>query len=273
MARSKTASVWILAATLGCQPSGGKSPASDKEDGSEGASSIAKLDVEVLYRERMMLPPTATLEVVLEDGAKMDVAAELVSKKKVPVKTGPPYSVTLGYEPSKLDAKGRYGVRARIENEGRLMFTSAEFNPAFGTNGSPGEAPNAPVRVLLTRVSDSPTSAGSSITGTRWVLETLRGQPAGTGAGGRAPEITLQGSEPRVAGFTGCNQISGGYTLDAHQLSFGQMAMTMRACPEGMELERDFAEVLRETKTYRIEDDTLSLRDEGGTIVATLKAG
>ena len=183
--------------------------------------------------------------------------------------TGSPSSTT----PAALSLQGRYGVRARIENEGRLLFASTQFNSAFGTNGSPAEPTNDPVKVLVSRVPSTRAPSGAPITGTRWVLQSLGGKPAGLGAGGRAPDITLQGSESRAAGFAGCNQITGGYTLESDQLSFGQMAMTRRACADGMELERDFAKGLQETKSYRIEDDTLSLRDENGTVVAVLRAG
>jgi len=273
MVRSTITGVWILAAAFGCQPTEGKTPALDPVDAPEDTKAMAQLNVEVFYRERIMLPPTSTVEVVLEDGAKMDVAAELVTKAEVPVKTGPPYRVTLEYDPAVLSLQGRYGVRARIENEGRLLFTSTQFNSAFGTNGSPAEPTNDPVKVLVSRVPSTRAPSGAPITGTRWVLQSLGGKPAGLGAGGRAPDITLQGSESRAAGFAGCNQITGGYTLEGDQLSFGQMAMTRRACADGMELERDFAKALQETKSYRIEDDTLSLRDENGTVVAALRAG
>jgi putative lipoprotein len=273
MVRSTTAGVWMLAAVFGCQPGEGKTPPPDSVDASGDTKAKGQLHVEVFYRERIMLPPTSTLEVVLEDGAKMDVAAELITKATVPVKTGPPYKVTLDFDPEALDPRGRYGVRARIENEGVLLFTSTEFNSAFGANGSASEPMNDPVKVMLSQVPRGQARSGASITGTRWVLHTLRDKPAGLGAGGRAAEITLQGSEPRASGFAGCNQVSGGYTLEGDQLSFGNMAMTLRACPEGMELERDFAKALSETKSYGIEGDTLSLRDANGTVVAVLKAG
>ena len=48
--------------------------------------------------------------------------------------------------------------------------------------------------------------------------------------------------------------------------------MTNRACPEGMELEREFAKALEETKSCEVSDDVLQLRDEDGTVIAELKA-
>jgi len=273
MARSTTAATMMLVAMFGCQNGDAKETTIDDMPSRREAKSAAELHVEVFYRERMMLPPTATLEVVLENGAKMDVAAEWIAKKTMPAKGGPPYQVTLDYDPSKLHERGRYGVRARIENDGQLMFTSTQFNPAFGANGSYDSPAHAPVQVLVSRVAGRGETAAPSITGTRWVLEKLRGEPTGSGAGGQAPHITLQGAEPRVSGFAGCNQISGGYTLDGNQLAFGQMAMTMRACPEGMDLERELAKALEETQSYEISHDLLRLRNEHGTVVAELKAG
>ena len=115
-------------------------------------------------------------------------------------------------------------------------------------------------------------SAEPSITGTRWILRKLAGNPAPLGAGGQAADVTLHGSEPRASGFAGCNQFTGGYTLEGNQLSFGKTAMTMRACADGMELEQDFAVVLRDTKGYRVERATLILLNEDGAVLAELSA-
>lgn len=264
--------VAALAAMAGCETKHTMEPAADDEASSEETKSEEELQVEVFYRERMLLPPTATVEVVLENGAKMDVAAELIARKAARATSGPPYRITLQYDPSKLDRKGRFGVRARIEDQGTLMFVSTEFIPAFGTDGSYGAPPNEPVRVLVRRTATSNRLSATSITSTRWFLQTLRGEPAGLGASGQAAHITLQGAEPRVSGFAGCNRISGGYTLQGDQLSFGQMAMTLRACTEGEALERAFTEVLRETKSYEVEGDVLKLHDDTGMTIAELKA-
>ncbi len=265
---------WIVTAAAFSVIAGCQTPSSEpgSQSSSKQTESKEVLRVEVIYRERMMLPPTATVEVVLEDGAKMDVAADLISRTTVAAEPGPPYRVELEYDPSKLSPKGRFGVRARIESQGRLMFTSTEFFPAFGSDGAYGAPPNDPVKVLVRRTPGSTRAPATSITGTRWVVHTLRGKPAGLGAGGEPANITLQGAEPRVSGFAGCNRISGGYTLRGNQLSFGQMAMTMRACTEGQELERELAKVLHETKRYEVEGNALRLMDEEGTILAELEA-
>jgi putative lipoprotein len=210
MHRSTAAGAVLLVATLGC-PGGNEDPTAEapSEKSVPEDNTGSQLHVEVFYRERMLLPPTATLEVVLEDSAKMDVAAELVTRESVALEgASPPFRLTLEYDPAKLHGRGRYGVRARIENEGQLMFTSTQFHPAFGTHGSIEAPANDPVQVLVRRVSGATKTNTTSITGTRWAFKKLRGEDAGTGAGGKAPFFTLQGAEPRISGFAGCNQIA-----------------------------------------------------------------
>jgi len=46
--------------------------------------------VDVFYRERMLLPPTAELKVTFEGGAKMNVAAEKIAEVTVPIQGAPP---------------------------------------------------------------------------------------------------------------------------------------------------------------------------------------
>jgi putative lipoprotein len=273
MYKRRVTAVLILAATMGCESAGiGEKPREVPPDSDKRTEPAAELHVEVFYRERMMLPPTAELSVALEDSAKMDVAAVKIAEATVPTDGAPPYRVTLSYEPSKLDPRGRYGVRARIENEGQLMFTSMQFNPAFGTHGSASSTPHDPVKVMVTRVAGGRHAKVTSITGTRWVFKTLHGEDAGTGAGGNPAHITLQGAEPRASGFAGCNQIAGAYELDGNALSFSKMAMTMRACPEGMDLDREVSKALEATQSYQISGTTLRLMDEDGAAIAELEA-
>jgi len=231
----------------------------------------ATLAVEVLYRERIALPPSAVVTAVLEDGAKMDVAAERVAQSTVAGDKGPPYNLALQYDPAKLNPKGRYGVRARIEDDGRLLFTSTTFAPAFGTEGRADETPNDPVRIVVRGVSRSADFGNHlSLTGTAWTLVALNGEPAGTGMRGKPATMTLQGAESRVSGFGGCNRFTGGYKLsDDGALTFpGGLAMTSMACPEGMDLERDLGQALGKAARFALEGQTLTLEDAEGVEIA-----
>jgi len=101
----------------------------------------------VWYRERMLLPPEAEVRVTLEDVTKMDVKAELIAETRFTPKGGPPFSFTLSYDPAKINAKGRYTLRARILVGKQLMFTCTEHIPAFDRDS------NHPVKILVYRVS------------------------------------------------------------------------------------------------------------------------
>ena len=273
MQNARTVGAVFLAVIMGCQSGNMNDTAKDNPiTPTPGAGALRELQVDVFYRERMLLPPTAELKVTFEDSAKMDVAAEKIAEATVPIQGAPPYRVTLSYDPSKLDARGRYGVRARIENEGQLMFTSTQMNPAFGVDGSKDGAPNDPVKVLVSRVAAARKPNAPTLTDTRWMLVKLRTEGATLGAGGKAPSLTLMADEQRISGFAGCNQMIGGYQLDGDKLSFSKIAMTMRACPEGMDLEREVGRALEETRSYEISADVLRLHSEDGTIVAEFKA-
>ena len=100
-----------VAASLGaCSMSGTQAPASASITGTAS------------YRERIMLPPGATLEVVLEDVSRADAPADEISRIEVQSAKAPPYSFTLPYDPARINPSHRYNVRARIMADGRLMF-------------------------------------------------------------------------------------------------------------------------------------------------------
>ena len=62
----------LLVALFGCQSGDANQRGGEDMNPPAEAKSAGVLRVEVFYRERIMLPPTATVEVVLEDTAKMD---------------------------------------------------------------------------------------------------------------------------------------------------------------------------------------------------------
>ncbi len=252
---------------------GGGQTEENTMDGENDGLGSETLNIRVVYRERMMIPPTSEIEVVLEDQGKMDVAAERIAETRTQAKGSPPYPITLAYDPARLTAQGTYAVRARIENAGQLMFTSTTFIPAFGVDGRTGSEVNDPIEILVERVARQPKPTGAaSLTGTTWTLIELGGKPASKGAGGKAPNITLQGSESRISGFGGCNRLMGGYQLEGNEIAFPQLAMTMMACVDGMELERSFSKALGETTRYEIEGSTLTLFAADGTALAKFEA-
>ena len=107
---------------------------------------MASIHVESFYRERMMVPPNAQLRVTLSDVSKMDVAADLLTEVAIDNPGAPPYTVSLDYDPSVIDQRMRYAVRATIRVDDKLLFTSTEQFDAFAVDD------NGVVNVMMQRV-------------------------------------------------------------------------------------------------------------------------
>ena len=91
----------------------------------------------VTYRQRMALPPTAVVAVRLLDVSRQDTAAGVIAEdristegKQVPI----PYD--LAYDPTKIQQRNRYVVRAEIRDGDRLLFTTDTSYPVI-TQGNP----------------------------------------------------------------------------------------------------------------------------------------
>ena len=82
-----------------------------------GSSSggTATLTGTVAYRERMALPPGATITVTLSDVSRMDAAATVIAETTVdPAGRQVPIPFELRYDPGKIQPSGTYSVRATI---------------------------------------------------------------------------------------------------------------------------------------------------------------
>jgi putative lipoprotein len=124
---------------------------------SDGAESMAEAEQEpdnslmrvisgeVWYRERIALPPGAEVIVTLEDQSRADAPATVITDYTHVVDGQGPYSFRLVYDPAAIDERMTYGLRARIEHDGELMFSSAEhIDPFIGEHGEP-------VRIMVSR--------------------------------------------------------------------------------------------------------------------------
>jgi heat shock protein HslJ len=92
-------------------------------------------------------------------------------------------------------------------------------------------------------------------------------------------EITAAfGPDGTVAGSSGCNNYSGGYTIDGDSISMAQMISTQKACdaPEGiMDQEAGYLAALQSSVTFRNDGATLILLNADGqqTVMFSSKAG
>ena len=178
-----------------------------------------------------------------------------------------------------LTAEGRFRAHTRYlgKNEGRTEF-SRDGAFAWSDDGSTvtlvGDEPN-PYRVgenRLTRLAlDGSAITGAlassyvlekvspQLTGWRWTLVELRGQPVTDLE--RAPFLVLNGENKQASGYGGCNNFTGPFVLAeaTFRLRFEQLASTMRACLSGMDTEQALHEVFGMVDNFSLAGDQLSL--------------
>ena len=96
----------------------------------------AEVTGQVIYRERMMLPPNARVTVVLADTSLMDAPARTLASQVIEGRTAPPFEFALPYDPAAIDPRHVYSVSARIEVDGKLRFITDTHTPVI-THGAP----------------------------------------------------------------------------------------------------------------------------------------
>lgn len=243
----------------------------------------------VTYLERIMLPPTAVVEVTMSDVARMDAPADVLATTTFAAHGGPPFTFVLDYDPAQLTTRGRYAVRATIRAEGRLLFTSTEHIPALELDpsqpivlsrvggrpaaGEPVEpvipADEIPGRPAVPRPATPP---DVSLTNTYWKLLELEGAAAPLGAGGREAHLVLEQGTDVVRGFAGCNTFRGTYQSSGSVLQFGPLATTRKMCLEGMDLEQALLAALESVAAFHVRGDRLTLADRAGTARMVMQA-
>ena len=97
---------------------------------------IAEVTGQVLYRERIMLPPDAKVTVTLADTSLADAPAKVIATQVIEGQSAPPFQFALAYDPAQIDARHTYSVSARIEAGGKLRFITDTHTPVI-TNGAP----------------------------------------------------------------------------------------------------------------------------------------
>ncbi len=106
----------------------------------------ATLTGTVAYRQRIALPPGAVVTVRLEDISLADVKAKLLAEQVIESGAQVPVPFELNYDPTAVDPRHRYAVRAEIRVEDELWFTTTRVNPVLNDAGT------GPVDLMLDMV-------------------------------------------------------------------------------------------------------------------------
>lgn len=115
--------------------------------------------------------------------------------------------------------------------------------------------------VLLDRKLAQPDLA---LQATKWVVDTVIDGDTASSIAVQSP-ATLVFGPGQVQVFAGCNSGSGSYQLTQRQLTFGELALTRKACePELMQFEQSVLAALSGVVAFEIEADRLTLKHPSG---------
>ena len=235
------------------------------------------------YRERMLLPKGAVLEATLEDVSRADAPATVIGRARVESPGSPPIPFSIAYDAAAIEPRRRYVVRVRVTVGERLLFTTDTAHPVLGPGGP------AHVDLMLKRVGQGPAESGPTtanpeamvapppmadapLENTYWKLVGLHGTTIAVAEKQREPHLILHPDGRRLTGSGGCNRLVGSYALEGPKLSFGRAAGTLLACPQGMEQERAFLDVLARVQGFKTSGQQLELLDAQGAQLARLEA-
>jgi putative lipoprotein len=143
-----TRRTWIALALVNAALSGcsGNRPAEVQVTGTSPTTQAATLSGTVAYRERMALPPDATVDVWVADIGSGIVAMAILAELTVPAngrQVPLPFEVPI--DRSRVNSDRPYGVRAVIRAGGQVLFETPEPTPVL-TQGQPSK-----VALMLTR--------------------------------------------------------------------------------------------------------------------------
>jgi len=107
---------------------------------------------------------------------------------------------------------------------------------------------------------------------TYWKLMTLGGEDVSSPEGAREIQFTLDADTHRVAGFSGCNNMMGAYTVQENKIVFSSMGGTRMFCENTMDIEKRVHEMFANATAWKISGESLELIDSYGRPIATFKA-
>lgn len=223
---------------------------------STAVADTQSLSVTVGFRERIALPPDATLDIRLLGDIGTGTSG-LVASKRV-VMSMAPTTIDLAYDPMIIVEGSPYSLRATIAaGEGRPVFRGREM--VEGLSG-----PNASVDLVLTMPPnlDGVSPVSQNIQGSEWILYELFGDQIEIG---EPPTLSLY-DNLTFSVFGGCNLFSGQVEQWGDGIAFPEnMAGTLKACPDRLEMiERLFLAALLEVADHVRYGEGVIMTDLGG---------
>jgi copper homeostasis protein (lipoprotein) len=83
------------------------------------------------WAQRTALPPNAVFEARVEDVSRADAPSVVLGRTRIENPGSPPIAFSIDVDPARVDARGRYSVRATVSVDGRLTMTTDRVAPVL----------------------------------------------------------------------------------------------------------------------------------------------
>lgn len=216
---------------------------------------------EVTYFERIALPSNGTLRISLVD-LQNPLQPRVRADGAIATPGQVPLSFRFNLDDKVIAADRQYGIRAEILTGAQVLFRNAEPVPV-----DLAAAQGLQVVVQLVSETVAPRVDTAPLLAEAWTAIEIGGLAV------EPEESSLSiGKDLRVGGRGFCNSYFSQAALDGERLSLAPVASTRMACAESvMAQEAVFFSALAATRSWRIIDAELELRDGDGAVLMRLR--
>lgn len=217
---------------------------------------------EVMYRERIALPPNAVLSVQLADVSLADATAAVIGERKVAPAGQVPIKFEISFDPQVIRPHMTYALQARITVDDRLLFISDMRHQVDPLS-------DAPQTIMLKMVTSSEQPASAPVVGQIWLIEYIDG--IGVIA---EPQATFRIDEAGKAGGSGpCNVYFATAKVDGSTIAISDIGSTFKACAsEIMAEEKALFEALAKAASYHVDAGKLIIVDKDDRVILRFNA-
>lgn len=209
---------------------------------------------EVMYRERIALPPNAVVSVQLADVSLADAPAAIIGEQTVEPAGQVPVKFEIRFDPSVIQSNMSYALQARITVDDKLWFitdTRHEVDPMT----------DAPQTLMVKKVSGQAEPNAAAFYGKDWKVELL--DRIATLPEKRATFRIEEDGKIGGKGF--CNGYFASAKVEGDAIEIGQAGSTQMACaPELMAADRALFDAFAKAAQIRVNGEFLALSDKDG---------
>lgn len=209
-------------------------------------------------------PPNAVIVVDLVDIGRDETPLRILSTLTLKPGRDVPVPFRLLFDEALTGAGGNFRLRARMVEGDRVLLRSIE-----AVRVAPGQRiafTSAAPEIMLER--EAVAEGGANPVGRNWEIERVYDEPT---LPFTKANVDFQ-ADGTLRGDSGCNRLQGSYTISPGTLTFEDFSNRIRGCrPNITAQERAIHRAMGETRSWRVNGDSLYLIDAAGSVVMRLR--